>query len=80
MHLLLVTLLIAVACDHLSSASRWVMGGQSSDKENSSSDNNDYDPAHYSDLNKAGSCCKLLHELWDRILTSHLMLRLWRGQ
>ena len=66
MHHLLLTLLIAVASDHLSSASRWVMGGQSSDKEKSSSDNDDYDPAHYSDLNKAGSCCKLDHDIWDR--------------
>ena len=80
MYHLLLTLLIAVASDHLSSASRWVMGGQSSDKEKSSSDNDDYDPAHYSDLNKAGTCCKLFHDIWDGILTSHLMLRLRRGQ
>ena len=80
MHLLLVTLLITVASEHLSLASRWVMGGQNSDKEKSSSDNDDYDPAHYSDLNKAGTCCKLFHDIWYRILTSHLMLRLRRGQ
>ena len=76
MDLLLVTLL-AVASDHLSWASRWVMNEPSSEKEESSSD---YNPAHYSDLNKAGSCCKLPHDIWVRILTSHLMLRLRSGQ
>ena len=76
MDLLLVTLL-AVASDHLSWASRWVMNEPSSEKEESSSD---YNPAHYSDLNKAGSCCKLPHDIWVRILTSHLMLRLRCGQ
>ena len=59
MHLLLVTLVIAVTSEHLSSASRWVMSGQSSEKEKSNSDSNDFNPAHFSDLNKAGSCCKL---------------------